>query len=127
MMEARALIRDALQAPDVLPDGYTLQPYPDDPDAVPHVTVVLAPQGINPEPTMPLVYWRVPCAVYVLVGTDLAPDKREDLLEAAAPHVLAALDAHEYLGWDSVERTTVGVFHAYKINAYSLTERQQPS
>lgn len=126
MMEARALLRDALQAPGALPAGYTLQPYPDDPDAVPHVTVVLAPQGINPEPAIPLEFWRVPCAVYVLVGLDLAPDKREDLLEAATPHVLAAIDKHEYLSWDGVERTTAGAFHAYKISAYSLTERATP-
>jgi hypothetical protein len=124
MMEARAMLRDALQAPDVLPDKYTLLPYPDEPDSVPHVTVVLAPQGIAPEPTMPLVYWRVPCAVYVLVGPDLDKPDREDLLEDATPRVLAALDKHEYLGWDSVERTTVNTFHAYKINAFSLTERQ---
>jgi hypothetical protein len=126
MMEARALLRDALQAPDVLPANYTLQPYPDEPDNVSHVTVVLAPQGINPEPAVPLEYWRVPCAVYVLVGPDLSADKREDLLEAATPHVLAAIDKDEYLGWTSVERTTVGAFHAYKINAYSLTERATP-
>lgn len=124
MMEARAMLRDALQAADALPDDYTLYPYPDDPDSVPHVTVVLAPQGINPEPTMPLVYWRVPCSVFVLVGTDLDPSDREDLLEEATPRVLAVLDKNEYLGWDSVERTTVGAFHAYKINAFSLTERQ---
>ncbi|WP_157602500.1 hypothetical protein [Promicromonospora kroppenstedtii] len=125
MMEARALLRDALQADGVLPAKYTLLPYPDEPDSVPHVTVVLAPQGIEPEPTMPLVYWRVPCAVYVLVGTDLDPAAREDLLEAAVPLVLAALDKHEFLGWSGVERTTVNAFHAYKINAFSLTERQQ--
>lgn len=126
MMEARALLRDALQAPDVLPADYTLIPYPHDPDSVPHVTVVLRPEGINPEPRLPLTHWRVPCSVYVLVGTDLEADKREDLLEAAMPHVLRAIDAHEYLSWDGVERTTVGSFHAYKINAYSLTERATP-
>lgn len=124
MMESRVLLRDALQEPDVLPAKYTLIPYPHDPDSVPHVTVVLSPQGITPSPEAPLVWWRVPCAVYVLVGPDLDESDREDLLEAAVAHVLAALDPHEYLGWDGVERTTVGSFHAYKINAYSFTERQ---
>lgn len=121
MTTARTQLAAALRT--ALPTKWPVRAFPQEPDRVSSVLVLAYQTTIKPAPLAPVGHYEIGLKVVILASLDLAPDRRENVLEEALGRVLEVLDGATWLTWSDAERVTMLDHHAYEITATAVGEK----
>lgn len=108
-----------------LPAQWPVRAYPEPPDRVTQVTVLVYQTEVKPAGQASVGTYEIALTVAILASLDMPADKRENTLDDALARVLDVVDAADWLIWSAAEREQIEGHPGYRITTTAIGKKSE--